>query len=77
MIKCCFVLITLGILSHCAQPANEAGIKTDENGVAILSDSVVENIVRRSYQYVALYNVNNKWAMGLWTAWLREHGTRG
>ncbi len=28
-----------------------------------LSDEQVENIVRRSYQYVALYNVNNKFAM--------------
>jgi hypothetical protein len=28
-----------------------------------LSDAEIENIVRRSYQYVALYNVNNKAAM--------------
>jgi len=28
-----------------------------------LSDQQVENIVRRSYQYVALYNVNNKFAL--------------
>ncbi len=28
-----------------------------------LSDAEVENIVRRSYQYVAMYNVNNKFAM--------------
>jgi len=28
-----------------------------------LNDEQVENIVRRSYQYVALYNVNNKFAM--------------
>ncbi|MCU0776180.1 MAG: DUF1214 domain-containing protein [Akkermansiaceae bacterium] len=28
-----------------------------------LSDAQVENLVRRSYQYVALYNVNNKFAM--------------
>ncbi len=28
-----------------------------------LSDEQVENIVRRSYQYVAMYNVNNKFAM--------------
>jgi hypothetical protein len=25
----------------------------------VLSDQQVENIVRRSYQYVAMYNVNN------------------
>ena len=28
-----------------------------------LSDDQVENIVRRSYQYVAMYNVNNKFAL--------------
>jgi len=28
-----------------------------------LSDNEVENIVRRSYQYVAMYNVNNKFAI--------------
>ncbi|KPK53021.1 MAG: hypothetical protein AMS22_08070, partial [Thiotrichales bacterium SG8_50] len=27
---------------------------------AQLTDEQVENIVRRSYQYVAMYNVNNK-----------------
>jgi len=28
-----------------------------------LTDDQIENIVRRSYQYVAMYNVNNKFAM--------------
>jgi len=28
-----------------------------------LSDTQIENIVRRSYQYVAMYNVNNKFAL--------------
>jgi hypothetical protein len=32
-------------------------------GVA-LSDSQIDNLVRRSYQYVAMYNVNNKFAQG-------------
>jgi len=39
-------------------------VKTDENGIAILSDAQIENIVKRSYQYVAMYNVNNKFAFG-------------
>lgn len=30
-----------------------------------LSDSQVENVVKRSYQYVAMYNVNNKFALKL------------
>ncbi len=28
-----------------------------------LTDEQVENLVRRSYQYVAMYNVNNKFAI--------------
>ena len=28
-----------------------------------LTDAEVENLVRRSYQYVAMYNVNNKFAI--------------
>jgi len=38
-------------------------VKTDENGFAVLTDDQVENIVKRSFQYVALYNVNNKFAI--------------
>ena len=30
---------------------------------AELSDADLENIVKRSYQYVAMYNVNNKFAL--------------
>lgn len=38
---------------------------TGENqGSSALSDAQVENLVRRSYQYVAMYNVNNKLAAG-------------
>ena len=28
-----------------------------------LTDEQIENIVKRSYQYVAMYNVNNKFAL--------------
>jgi hypothetical protein len=38
-------------------------LETDENGYVILSDDQVENMVKRSYQYVAMYNVNNKFAL--------------
>src|SRR5210317_1721884 len=34
----------------------------EKNETAKLSDAEIENIVRRSYQYVAMYNVNNKFA---------------
>ena len=42
------------------QPLEKA---TDENGIAILSDQEVEDIVKRSYQYIAMYNVNQKMAL--------------
>jgi hypothetical protein len=34
----------------------------EKSETAELSDAEIENIVRRSYQYVAMYNVNNKFA---------------
>jgi hypothetical protein len=37
-------------------------LKADEKGFVILTDAQIENIVKRSYQYVAMYNVNNKFA---------------
>ena len=37
--------------------------KAKQQNVNELSDAQVEDIVRRSYQYVAMYNVNNKFAM--------------
>jgi hypothetical protein len=50
------LLMVLCLLAVLLQPsmAKEA---------ADLSDAQVENIVRRSYQYVAMYNVNNKFAL--------------
>jgi hypothetical protein len=58
------LMIMLLFLYGCTQPNNKTNtLKTDENGFVILSDKQVENIVKRSYQYVALYNVTNKFAM--------------
>jgi len=37
--------------------------ESTSSGSATLSDAEVENLVRRSYQYVAMYNVNNKLAL--------------
>jgi len=37
--------------------------KVTEADATKLTDAQVENIVRRSYQYVAMYNVNNKFAL--------------
>jgi len=58
-------IILLGLLIvSCNSTKNDSTkIETDENGFAILSDQQVENLVKRSYQYVAMYNVNNKFAL--------------
>jgi len=59
----CIVFIGL-LLANCNSTTNKKDlVKTDENGYAILTDAQVENIVKRSYQYVAMYNVNNKFAL--------------
>nr|WP_321451247.1 DUF1214 domain-containing protein [uncultured Carboxylicivirga sp.] len=38
-------------------------VETNEKGFVILTDDQIDNIIRRAYQYVALYNVNNKFAI--------------
>jgi len=54
-------------LLACLAPA--PGLTAQGEEVA-LSDAQVENLVRRSYQYVAMYNVNNRFALkqGRWNA---------
>lgn len=54
------LLFGLLVLGGCDSPQEPSGKPGD--GMT-LSDAEVENLVRRSYQYVALYNVNNKFAM--------------
>jgi len=56
-----FSLVILGCQVN--QKTTEEQLKTDENGIAILSDQEIENVVKRSYQYVAMYNVNQKMAL--------------
>ena len=56
--------VSFAFLISCNQATNQKNtLKTDENGFVILSDAETENLVKRSYQYVALYNVNNKFAL--------------
>ena len=58
-----WVILLALFLANCNQTTNkQATIETDENGVAVLSDAQIEEIVKRSYQYVAMYNVNQKLA---------------
>ncbi len=68
-------LVTLALslaLAGCEKPVDTPAAESNESPMsastlperkAKLSDAQVEDIVRRSYQYVAMYNVNNKFAM--------------
>ena len=55
----CAVLF-LGVLGGCDSKSTPSA---GDGGDASLSDAEIENLVKRSYQYVAMYNVNNKFAM--------------
>jgi len=54
--------ITLSALIAGLLMAGLAGCDTQKS-TSHLTDAQVENLVKRSYQYVAMYNVNNKFAM--------------
>ena len=57
-------MIPVALLLGCNESTKkETSIDTNEDGFVILTDDQVENIVKRSYQYVAMYNVNNKFAI--------------
>jgi len=59
-----WVIVLALFIASCNQTTDKkTTIETDENGVAVLSDAQIEEIVKRSYQYVAMYNVNNKFAL--------------
>lgn len=58
-ILCMAFLAALSFVTGCDR--DEAGVS--QRGAGELSDAEIENIVRRSYQYVAMYNVINKGAM--------------
>jgi len=65
-IKALAGICVLLLLMSCSKEESSAQTSSVEpaNATAIeLTDEQVENIVRRSYQYVAMYNVNNKFAM--------------
>ena len=47
----------------CVLPAIALLAATAPASAVDLSEADMENLVKRSYQYVAMYNVNNKFAM--------------
>ena len=61
-----FISIVMLSLAGCdKEPAKESVSvdKTVAQTPGTLSDEQITNIIRRSYQYVAMYNVNNKFAL--------------
>ena len=62
-VSICLLFSGLLITSCNSTSHNQDLVENDENGFAVLTDDQVENIVKRSYQYVALNNVNNKFAL--------------
>jgi hypothetical protein len=58
---CC--LATLSFVVGCEDEAD-----VSQKATLKLTDAEIENVVERSYQYVAMYNVNNKFAEN-WTGW--------
>ena len=48
---------------NCKQDQSKETIPVDDQGYAVFTPEQMEDLVKRSYQYVALYNVTNKFAM--------------
>ncbi len=67
-------ILLLFIMISCNTAPKKITIETDQKGYAVLTDEQVENLVKRSYPYVALYNVNNKFAIsqGGWNTLVRN-----
>ncbi len=69
-------LVPVALLISCKESGkNKITPDLDKEGFALLTDEAVENIVKRSYQYVAMYNVNNKFAIkyGGWNTVHADH----
>jgi hypothetical protein len=60
-----FITLTLMFVMMSCSTSNskDERLLTDDDGYVLLSEQQIENIVKRSYQYVAMYNVNNKFAL--------------
>jgi hypothetical protein len=78
-----FLLLTSCSREEPPQKPQAQNIGKPEAAVVELTDEQIENIVHRSYQYVAMYNVNNKFALkqGGWNTCvadtqLKDHTTR-
>ncbi|MHC4116421.1 MAG: DUF1214 domain-containing protein [Planctomycetota bacterium] len=63
ILLCMCCLATLSFVVGCEDEAD-----VSQKATLKLTDAEIENVVERSYQYVAMYNVNNKFAEN-WTGW--------
>ncbi len=59
----CFTIFTSLMLGCNTSSEKSKTLETDDSGIVVLTDEQVENIVKRAYQYIAMYNVNNKFAL--------------
>jgi hypothetical protein len=57
------MLLAILLSVNCKQDQSKATIPVDDQGYAVLNPEQMEDLVKRSFQYVALYNVTNKFAM--------------
>ena len=57
------ILVVSLLTVNCKQDQSKSTISEDDQGYAVLTQEQMEDLVKRSYQYVALYNVTNKFAM--------------
>lgn len=58
-------MLMVALMAGCGkeEPATVATVETEKAATEEMTDAQIEDIVRRSYQYVAMYNVNNKFAI--------------
>jgi hypothetical protein len=64
LIKSISILCLTLLLVSCGNKAKKDNQQdVDKSGNITLTEAQIENIVKRSYQYVAMYNVNNKFAI--------------
>jgi len=58
------MLLLAAFVATALVPGCSREVPVADKAAPALSDAQVDELVRRSYQYVAMYNVNNKFAIG-------------
>jgi len=67
MRRVCLVSLSMALAMSACEDASETSVESvagaDAAEELVLSDAALENLVERSYQYVTMFNVNNKFAL--------------